>query len=654
VSTSTPVSLAEPVRTDLWELRIYIAGQSPQSLAALSNLRRICERHLRTGYRLEVIDLLCDPELAGQDQIVALPTTLRTWPLPRKKIAGDLTNDEEVLLGLELPAMPPEGEDLVRAISTGQVDAFVQRNADEDHVVVLQGTEEPYRLLVESMNEGALTLAQDGTILYCNSPFVAMANVPREQIIGTPFQSYVRTEERPHFEALLAQGLDSSSRGEFTLELSDGRKMAVQLSFHVEPCLKVPAVALLVSDIAELKRTAEALEKSRCEQLRLKDEFLSHVSHELRSPLTAASLFISILTDEVAGPLNGEQREYTKVIARNLHQLNAMIDDLLEMTRAEAGKLMVQLQWTPLDSAIAEVAKNLSPGAKEKEIVLNTELPEGLPLVDADPARLRQILTNLVQNAVKFTASGQITVRARLLETDRQFVLVEVEDTGCGLPPEAAEKVFERLYQAPTASEAGRKGLGIGLYICRELVQRQGGKIWVTSKPGAGSRFSFTLPVASLRKLIEPLIPALETERSLALVTISVTWKANAHKDLPNRLCHELRELISRCTLPDRDVLLPRTGNNCHDELCFILAVANEVGAGVLSRRLHGQLHRWEHIQHTGLAFSVSYKFLDLSSRDAEACGDDLLQIAVRRVEEAMQAERGARVHEHQESSRER
>lgn len=250
----------------------------------------------------------------------------------------------------------------------------------------------------------------------------------------------------------------------------------MQLSFHVEPCLKVPAVALLVSDITQLKRTAEALEKSRCEQLRLKDEFLSHVSHELRSPLTAASLFISILTDEVTGPLNGEQREYVQIISRNMHQLNAMIDDLLEMTRAETGKLTVELQWTPLDSAIAEVVKDLSLSAREKNIALNAEFPQGLPLVHADPARLRQILTNLVQNAVKFTAAGQITVRARLLESDRQFVLVEVEDTGCGLPPGAAERIFERLYQVSMASEAGRKGLGIGLYLCRELVQRQGGK----------------------------------------------------------------------------------------------------------------------------------------------------------------------------------
>jgi hypothetical protein len=111
---------------------------------------------------------------------------------------------------------------------------------------------------------------------------------------------------------------------------------------------------------------------------------------------------------------------------------------------------------------------------------------------------------------------------------------------------------------------------------------------------------------------------------------------------------------VLRCTLPERDVLLPRTGNRSHDDLCFILAAANEVGAGVLSKRLHGQLHRWEHIQHTGVTFSVSYKFLDLGSPGAGARGDDLLHMVVRRAEDAMQAEQRAKAHPDQESSHER
>ncbi len=156
--------------------------------------------------------------------------------------------------------------------------------------------------------------------------------------------------------------------------------------------------------------------------------------------------------------------------------------------------------------------------------------------------------------------------------------------------------------------------------------------------------------MASLSKLIEPLLPALQAERSLTLFTIAVSWKGDADQVLPRRLCQELRQVIVRCTLPERDVLLPQTSDGCPGELAFMLAAASELGAGVLSKRLRDQMQRWEQIQHTGLALSVSYKFLDLTSRESDG-GDDLLQIVVRRVEESLQAERRTRALDRRESS---
>jgi len=324
----------------VWKLRIYVAGKTPRSLAALRNLKRICEQHLKKRYRLQVIDLLDQPELASTDQIVAIPTVLRSRPLPQKKIAGDLSNTEKVLLSLELPTSPVEADDVLRAISTGEVDAFVQSHNSAGQVVALQGTEEPYRLLVESMNEGALTVAGDGAILYCNSRFARMVNTAREQILRRRFHDYIALADQDRFASLLVQGLKNSSRAEFTLQIPGGGHLPVQLSFQVENSYEIPAVALLVSDISELKRTEEALEQSRREELRIKDEFLSHVSHELRSPLTAIALFVSILKDELTGPLNTQQKDDVQTIARNVHQLSTMIDDLLEMTRARRASLM--------------------------------------------------------------------------------------------------------------------------------------------------------------------------------------------------------------------------------------------------------------------------------------------------------------------------
>jgi PAS domain S-box-containing protein len=619
---------------DIWELRIYVAGKTPRSLAALSNLKRICEQHLKTRYRLQVIDLLEAPELASADQIIAIPTVLRNLPLPQKKIAGDLSNTEGVLLGLEVPSSRAEADDVLRAISTGEVDAFVQSHDNAGQIVALQGSEEPYRLLVESMNEGALTVAGDGSILYCNSRFARMVNTTREQIVGLRFQDYIAVEDEARFAALLVQGLENSSRSEFILKLRDGSNLAVQLSFHVETSYQVPAAALLVSDISELKRTAEALEQSRREELRIKDEFLSHVSHELRSPLTAISLFVSILNNEFSGPLNPQQKDDVQTIARNVSQLNTMIDDLLEMTRAETGKLTVDLQWASVDAAIAEVVESAYPKAGEKNLLLKTDLSPGLPLIYADPARLRQILTNLVQNALKFTRAGQVAVRARIFEDDHNFVVIEVEDTGCGLQADAVEKIFERLYQIPSPSEAGRKGLGIGLFICRELVKRQGGNIWVKSEPSRGSCFRFTLPVASLSGLIAPLIGLLPSKKSLALLTVSARCGANDGQPPPRRLWHEIRQVVQNCTLPELDVLLPDSRAKENEGRCFVAALADQVGAEVLASRLREQLRRWEQTQQTGMTFSVSYQFLNLPA--TEPCGTDLLQIISSQLKELL------------------
>ena len=230
-------------------------------------------------------------------------------------------------------------------------------------------------------------------------------------------------------------------------------------------------------------------------ELQLKDEFMSHVSHELRSPLTAVQQFSTILMDELAGPITGDQKDALRVILRNVHQLEAMIEDLLETTRMRTGKLSIELQSVLPSEVVADAIDTLRGPAQLKEIDLLSEVEDGLPTAYADPVRTRQIIINLIGNAVKFTpARGSVTVRAAF-DNDASYLRFEVTDTGPGMDAEHTERIFERLYQVKGANQAGRKGLGLGLFICRELVTRQGGRIWVTSELGKGSSFYFTLPV---------------------------------------------------------------------------------------------------------------------------------------------------------------
>lgn len=619
-----------------WLLRIYVAGQTPRSLAALNNLKKLCQERLKARYRIQVVDLAQAPRRASRDQIVAIPTIVRVSPPPCRKFTGDLSHMADALLCLESPHAHDDSQDLARAISHGEVDAFVHAQQPRKQVVALQGAERPYRLLVQSMNEGALTLSHNGTILYCNSCFAEMVHACRQELIGASFRTFLVSGDRARFQDFFLEALAGGGRGQFALLTRIRSSIPVQLSMRAQNSLR--AVSLLVSDLTELRRAENALEQSRREQLRIKDEFLSHVSHELRSPLTAIYQFVSILSDGLAGPVNPEQREYLGILSRNVSQLQSMIDDLLEVTRAETGKLAVEPQWTSVAEAVREVVASMGATAAAKQISLDCEIPSEMPPAHADPARLRQILTNLVQNALKFTPEkGRVALRARIQRNNPRFVLLEVEDTGCGIPPASAEKIFDRLYQVASPTEAGRKGLGIGLYICKELVRRHGGRIWVNSELGRGSCFSFTVPVASLSGLISPIMKKLRSSvYSVALFTVTASPRAEAGDKIPERLWQEVRHLVQRCTLPDVDVLLPRMDPGEEAGRCSVLAVANDDGARVLAKRLREQLKLWEQTQRSGFTFSVSYKLLPLPSRETAAGQDELLNAITKMVENSL------------------
>jgi PAS domain S-box-containing protein len=254
------------------------------------------------------------------------------------------------------------------------------------------------------------------------------------------------------------------------------------------------------------KKLAEELEQIRQDQMRFKDEFLSHVSHELRSPLTAIKQFTTILLGGLAGELNPEQREYQQIVLKNIRQLQAMIDDLLEVTRLETGKLTVEPERVSVVIAVTDTFNTLQGSARAKGVTLSYDLPPNLPSAHADATRLRQILIILLDNAIKFTPEGgAVAIQARVSPKDPEFLLLEVSDTGIGISPEMGQRIFERLYQVSERTETSRKGLGLGLHICKELVTRHGGDIWAERRPDKGSVFSFTLPVFSLSNLTAPV-----------------------------------------------------------------------------------------------------------------------------------------------------
>ena len=257
-------------------------------------------------------------------------------------------------------------------------------------------------------------------------------------------------------------------------------------------------------DVTLHQQAEEAKQRAAQEQLEMKDQFLSHASHELRSPLSSIVEFQDILLRGLVGPpLTPEQRECVEIAQRNAYQLRLMIEDLLEVTRAQAGKLVVSPQSFAVEGVIEDVVAALKPAATAKMIDLSHSLYEPPPLAFADPARVRQVVTNLVENAVKYTrAGGTVSISAEV-DLEGENIEISVEDTGSGIAPEDQVRIFEQMYQASSDSRESRKGLGLGLYICRELVTTMGGRIRVDSAVGKGSRFTFTLPLLSAASVEE-------------------------------------------------------------------------------------------------------------------------------------------------------
>jgi nitrogen-specific signal transduction histidine kinase len=376
---------------------------------------------------------------------------------------------------------------------------------------------------------------------------------------------------------------------------------------------------MLVQDAAADARSFEQLvpaELARANETQFKDDFLSHVSHELRSPLNSIYQFVTILLDRLAGDLNAQQSAYLEIVVRNVQHLQSMINDMFAAADLKNGQLLIEPQPNSLGDAILDTVKALQFTAAAKKIDLSAELIGPLPQVFADPIRLRQILSILVENAIKFTpdqGTVKITARAR----DREL-LMEIADSGCGIHTDLFERIFEHMFQAPDPELPVRKGLGLGLSICKDLVNRQGGAIGVTSTPGIGSVFSVTLPVFRLEDYLQPVVRWGAPFTLLVTEVVSPTgWLSHQARTKHGSL---LREHLEQLLFPDRAVLLPRMGSSGGVELFFVVAAGNNGDLRKLVTRIHDGLDSVESLQQSGLTYSTVLRpLLDDWSAPADA-----------------------------------
>ena len=382
---------------------------------------------------------------------------------------------------------------------------------------VLKESEERYRALFDASSLYIGLLAADGTVVEANAAGIAVAGLPRAEIIGKRFWEGSwwgdQRESRAMVKAAVRRvaELGEAFRGEGAIRGADGelRYVDVSLTPVRDAEGRIHLISVFCIDLTEKKRAELALARAneelelrhreRIESLekadQMKDQFLGILSHELRTPLNAIQGFGSVLADGLAGELAPAQTEYLRKILTSSEQMLGLVDDLLDLSRLQAGKFTLDLRTVVPTPLLGDTLAGFEAAAARQGLALVNEVPPALPALRADPRRVSQVLGNLVSNAIKFTASGgTITVRARV---EGAFVRVEVVDRGIGILPENHERIFQAFTQVDMTNTRPIGGVGLGLSIVKALVEEHGGEVGVESEGECrGSTFWFTLPVA--------------------------------------------------------------------------------------------------------------------------------------------------------------
>jgi PAS domain S-box-containing protein len=367
----------------------------------------------------------------------------------------------------------------------------------------LGASELSYRRLFEAAKDGIFILDVDtGRINDVNPFLVELLGFSHDEMVGKTVGELSPFKDIEENKVMLARlQKDGYVRYEdLPLKTQDGRQIQVEFVSNVYPAGDRKVIQCNIRDITARKQIEAQLKTSLKETGDLNTEiqnFYHTLSHELKTPLTSAREFISIVMDGLAGPLNPTQLEYLGIAKESCDQLRRYINDLLDVTRLETGKMSIEFQKEPLAELLERVVEMLAPAAAGKNVSLTCECQPNLPDVPMDKQRILQVLTNLTTNAIKFTSSGG-SIRLSVAEFPAQpeCLLVQVRDTGQGIPKDQIAMLFNRLFQSNHNAESGesRNGLGLGLYICKELVELHGGNIWAESEVGKGSMFSFGLP----------------------------------------------------------------------------------------------------------------------------------------------------------------
>ncbi len=386
---------------------------------------------------------------------------------------------------------------IANAVNNANLYDLIRQQAEDLGVMLKQQQVEAAKsqAILDGVADGVLFADASGKVILFNPAAERILEIPRSQAIGRSIREMLGlygVEGRKWLEALedwAAHPADRTPEDFVAERLQLGDRV---VSVHASPVIRGTEYLGTVSVFRDITAEVEAD--------RAKSEFISTVSHELRTPMTSIKGYADLLMLGMAGPLSDQQKHFIGIIRNNAERMVALVNDLLDISRIESGRMRLELRPVMIHEVVDQVVGTLQGRAQNKGLTLETRVPSDLPPVWGDTNRVAQILTNLISNAIQYTPpGGKVTISAH---ANRDMMEISVADTGIGISKENQRKIFDRFFRADDPLVQETPGTGLGLPITASLVQMHGGQIWVESELGEGSTFTFTLPLFASRQII--------------------------------------------------------------------------------------------------------------------------------------------------------
>ncbi len=432
-----------------------------------------------------------------------------------------LTRKDGTEIDTELRMVPWQADGAIKGVLSIVEDLTHRRTAERELVRIQrhEKAERRFRELLEAAPDAIIEVDREGRIVLLNRVTEKMFGYLREELLGRSVDFLLpddlRATHHQHRANYWNNPMTRTMGSGLALQgqRKDRTRFPVEISLSPvksEDGFRVTAIIRDISERKEAERRLQTVQETYTREVsiknqelelrnreieranRLKSEFLASMSHELRTPLHTIIGFSELLREEVQGSLNEKQQRFIGHIHKDSLHLLDLINDILDLSKIEAGRLELRLESFHAGSAIEEVVSTIRPQASAKSHRLETRVD--IPVaINADRVRFKQILYNLLSNATKFTPeNGHIQVHGSVREG---MVEISVSDTGFGIPPQEHAFIFDKFYQVGETTKGVREGTGLGLAITKRLIEQHGGRIWLESEPGKGSCFTFSIPL---------------------------------------------------------------------------------------------------------------------------------------------------------------